>query len=401
VRASGANPPVEWELAVGLVATRERRTSRAAGLRELARAADEERLLRLLAGQRVLALAGTRLLELAPDAVSPAFATAVADTIAAARARAVLDEHVTLAALRLLAEEGIAAVPLKGPLLGRRIYGDPGLRAPSCDADVLVRRADLERARSALGGLGYRCPDQVAWEDGLPLLHYTLVPADASHPALELHWRTHWHGAGFAEELVERGGADRASELPAELELATALLFYARDSLRGLRLLADVAACWDARGEEVAHGELARIAARHPQLRRPLVAASVVAERLAGLPAGPLLGGAPRLSRRGRLACRLARRADEGESAAASRERTVFIEWLLTPEAGQAAFLRRHMFQPAAVFAEAHSLESKDGFRAQLLRAAHGTARTLRWSLRFARTAFGALRTRRAGEGLA
>jgi Uncharacterised nucleotidyltransferase len=403
VRPSGPNPAVEWELATGLVATREHRTRHAAELARLARASHEERLLRLLADQRVLALAGSRLLEIAPDAVSSAFVQSVDGTIAAARASAVLQEHVALGAVRLLAEEGIPALPLKGPLLGRRVYGDPGLRAQSSDVDVLVRRADLEKAMPALAQLGYSCPDHIAWEDGLPLLHYTLVPAQASYPPLELHWRTHWQGQAFADELVEQSTEDPVAgrELPAELELATALLFYARDSLSGLRLLADVACCWDARGEALHPGALDGIAERHPELARPLLAAAAVAERVAGLPAGRLLTGPPPLNRRGRLACRLAGRAYEGETADAGLERTVFIEWLLTPRAGQAAFLRRNMFQPAAVFAEARRLDSSNGLRARLLRAGHGSARTVRWTLRFARTALGSLRANRAGEGWA
>lgn len=400
MRRPGLDPTVERDLALGLVGTRERRAEKETEFRRMARAADEERLLRVLAGERVASVAGGRLLEIAPDAVSPAFAAAVAKAGSEARARAVLHEHVALSAVGVLEEGGIAAVPLKGPLLGRRLHGDPGLRSASCDVDVLVRRADLERAVRLLGALGYTCPEHVAWEAGLPLLHYTLVPADASFPPLDLHWRTHWHGDALADELVERSFRDPVCgrRLPPELELATALLFYARDSFTGLRLLADVACCWDACGDRIPPGSLDDLIERHPALGRPLLAAAAVAERLVGLPAGTLVTGAPRMSRRERLACRLAGCTDDAESAAERRDRAVFVEWLLTPPACQGAFMRRNMFQPAAVFADAHGLDSGTGTGARLLRAAHGSVRTLRWSLRFVRTA---LRASHPGEGVA
>jgi hypothetical protein len=49
---------------------------------------------------------------------------------------------------------GIAAVPYKGPLLAENVYGDITLREFS-DLDILVRPADVPRAKVALGVLGY------------------------------------------------------------------------------------------------------------------------------------------------------------------------------------------------------------------------------------------------------
>jgi hypothetical protein len=50
--------------------------------------------------------------------------------------------------------EGIPAVPLKGPFLGERVYGSAALRM-SRDLDVLVSKAYLARAEDALAAVGF------------------------------------------------------------------------------------------------------------------------------------------------------------------------------------------------------------------------------------------------------
>jgi hypothetical protein len=56
--------------------------------------------------------------------------------------------------LDCLDAHGIAAIPYKGPLLAETVYGDLTLREFS-DLDVLVRPADVPRAKAALKDLGY------------------------------------------------------------------------------------------------------------------------------------------------------------------------------------------------------------------------------------------------------
>jgi hypothetical protein len=56
--------------------------------------------------------------------------------------------------LRQFADHHIPALAHKGPALGQLLYGDPAMRQFG-DLDVLVRAADVPRARSALKGLGY------------------------------------------------------------------------------------------------------------------------------------------------------------------------------------------------------------------------------------------------------
>jgi Uncharacterised nucleotidyltransferase len=57
--------------------------------------------------------------------------------------------------INLLEAQGVAAIPLKGPMLAVQVYGDLGLRA-FADLDLLVRPEDVPRTRDILLNSGYR-----------------------------------------------------------------------------------------------------------------------------------------------------------------------------------------------------------------------------------------------------
>jgi hypothetical protein len=59
--------------------------------------------------------------------------------------------------LKIFREAGIPAIPFKGPILGLRAYGNIGLR-PFADLDLLLRRADILKAKKILNGLGFASP---------------------------------------------------------------------------------------------------------------------------------------------------------------------------------------------------------------------------------------------------
>jgi hypothetical protein len=59
-----------------------------------------------------------------------------------------------LAILDKMEEAGVMVVPYKGPVLSSRLYGHLGLR-PSVDLDVVVKKDDLQSARTILMELGY------------------------------------------------------------------------------------------------------------------------------------------------------------------------------------------------------------------------------------------------------
>src|SRR5439155_13227872 len=56
--------------------------------------------------------------------------------------------------LDLFGEADIPLIPLRGPVLGSLLYGDVAARECS-DLDILVRRADLARAKETLVAAGY------------------------------------------------------------------------------------------------------------------------------------------------------------------------------------------------------------------------------------------------------
>jgi Uncharacterised nucleotidyltransferase len=57
--------------------------------------------------------------------------------------------------LAMLGEQGIAVVPLKGPLLALSIYGNLALRGTSYDLDIAVAEADFERTLALFLARGY------------------------------------------------------------------------------------------------------------------------------------------------------------------------------------------------------------------------------------------------------
>ncbi len=84
---------------------------------------------------------------------------------------------------------GVPTAVLKGLPLAERYWGDACLR-PAGDVDLLVARADYERAREVLTGLG-----MVMREDGVPawylrrwFYHETLHGSGTLGIAVELHW---------------------------------------------------------------------------------------------------------------------------------------------------------------------------------------------------------------------
>lgn len=113
----------------------------------------------------------------------------------------------TTRALHALAAADLAAAPLKGPLLGARLY-PPSIVRRSSDVDLLVRRADLTAALEVLESLGYRSLD--AHLNAAQLRHHHhLLLVRPNAPTIELHFAAlHALGAEIAaEELLERSQA--------------------------------------------------------------------------------------------------------------------------------------------------------------------------------------------------
>jgi hypothetical protein len=92
--------------------------------------------------------------------------------------------------LRALSDDGIRAIPYKGPLLAMIAYGDLSLRR-FVDLDVIVRKDDVEHAMATLTRLGYRLHPVVspAQQEFLIRTQYDLVfKRDDGRLIVELHW---------------------------------------------------------------------------------------------------------------------------------------------------------------------------------------------------------------------
>lgn len=295
-----------------LAGTAARREELAERTREVLAGADFDALAAELERRRVLPLIGTRALAVAPEACPPSFTERVNAAVRGARARGLRLEAATRDAVARLAEHGIPALPLKGPLLAAEAHGDLGLRIAD-DVDLLVPRARLQDAARLLVGAGWDEPSDRLDRRGLPDLH--LVLRRDRHPAIELHWRVYWGEGAFAADMLGRaepgpGGLLRA--WPDDL-MASLLLYYARDGLSGVRLAADIAGWWDRNGDALPPRFLEAHFRRHPALQRPLLAAAIAAERLTGAPARSWLGDPPPGGRRVGTAVRLADWSQAGD----------------------------------------------------------------------------------------
>jgi hypothetical protein len=305
---------------------------------------DWRRLADVLARQRLLELVGTRLGEVSGVDPPSDFAALCDEATAATRSRGEVSRVTTLMVTEALERDGIRALPLKGPLLAERLYGDVGLR-PSEDVDVLVAVADLERAGRSLGELGYARVGGGGTPEAPPLHHTFVNPA---LPAIDLHWRIHWYEERFAPEMLaaaEPGPEGALRPAPAH-ELVSLLVFFARDGFAGLRLAADVARFGDLHGRDLPPRTLVACAERHPALARAIEVAALQARRLVGAETGELVATdrpAPVAARLGDWTL--------GSNDDQIRANATLVDLLLGPRA-PLAFVRRHLLPPAAVLRE-------------------------------------------------
>lgn len=304
-------------------------------LARLAAAADYVLLESTLRRLKLLGLLGSRLVDAFPHAVPAAFVASVADIVSAGRRDAAHMELITWRLLQVLANAGITAMPLKGPLLAERLHGDPGLRL-SHDVDLLVTPDELRPAVAALEGVGCTRPRM---GDALPRLHH-IFETPGGRP-IELHWRIHWYESTYAKAMLRRSCRRNGVLVPSPAdELLSLLLFHARDGMTGLRTPVDVAAWWTQNDPEGTAGPVGEIVARHPRLALPAAAAALAVERVLGLPVPGVVSPRPRARRRVRAAARLSDWS-LARSPAESDAATKIIDGLVTDASGLPGFLVR------------------------------------------------------------
>ncbi len=109
---------------------------------------------------------------------------------------------------------GIETLPYKGPVLSRALYGEVTQRQFS-DLDILVRPADVLRARTALLELGYKCGIDLGPRQQQAYIRngyeYSFHGTHGSH-LLELQWQIlpHFYSVDFNMESL----FERADKLP-------------------------------------------------------------------------------------------------------------------------------------------------------------------------------------------
>ena len=131
-----------------------------------------------------------------------------------------LQERELIAVLTAFAEAGIGALLLKGAALAYSHYPEPALRT-RCDADVLIRTADLPAARHLLEGFGYRRPNAVTGT----LVSYQECHAKREGPVdhvIDLHWQIN-NGQVFAHALRFEESYARSVPVPQLAASARAL----------------------------------------------------------------------------------------------------------------------------------------------------------------------------------
>jgi hypothetical protein len=312
---------------------------------------DWSRLADALRARRLLTTLGPRIVDLADGHASDAFALQVEQAVDAARRQCAVLQLVSLRVIAALADAGIRASTLKGPMMAEMLYGDPGRRL-SGDIDLLVDPVQIHDAVELVRGLGYGAPTDNVDSDGLPLLHFALVHEQGLLPPIELHWRVHWYERSFASARLLPPDTLMPDEWrPSAVdELVALLLFYARDGFVDVRLATDLGAWWDAFGEELPARALDEPLRSYPELARAISVAVRVAGRVVGLPVAHILGTRqPHV--RDRLAARLAN-PNPSSSAQQLYADIGLIDGLLGPAGSFGAFMRRQVLVPRHVLDE-------------------------------------------------
>ena len=151
---------------------------------------DWKHLIRTAARHRMLVIVARAVLDHAADCVSADARATLRCACLSNTAESMRKLEQLLTVLGMLEEAGIRALPLKGPVLAQRAYGDVGLRT-SFDLDVLVAETDVRAAVGKLQTRGYRPQLLLEEKQMAELVRFNcelgLAPAGGG-TLLELHW---------------------------------------------------------------------------------------------------------------------------------------------------------------------------------------------------------------------
>jgi hypothetical protein len=329
-------------LALIAVSTRERRAARVRDVADLARRLDIDALVRYVTQQRLGLVVPARLEDLGLAEMAQVLEHRLGVAREQAVARAKRQWLLTDGILRRLEELGIPALTLKGVDLSHRLYGDTASRE-SRDIDILVSPHQLEQSVTiARREFGYAPPLDAHGADGRPLLHYRLEHPNG-WPSLELHWRVHWYESSSGAAMLQESSmaAGRRTMQPSH-ELASLLLFYARDGFVGIRDLAAITAWWDRYGTTLPPSGLRDFGVRFPQLVPALTTSAGVATHMGGLPLAPLQLDSRWTTHRTRRAAQLVDLQPGADLSKLLADRAL-VDLLLAPTLDLKAFVRRQI----------------------------------------------------------
>jgi len=172
------------------------RTSRALRLRELAaRDVDWEYLFQLARRHSIVPLVYIQLQEHASDLVPQQFLNKLKKHYFENSARNTLLTAELCRLINLFRDEGIEAIPYKGPVLALFAYGDIALRR-FVDLDVIVKKSDVLNARDILLKSGYTPSRSLSLDQQEMLLrtqHNMQFSRDNHRLIIELHWEVAPH----------------------------------------------------------------------------------------------------------------------------------------------------------------------------------------------------------------
>jgi hypothetical protein len=100
----------------------------------------------------------------------------------------------TVRLIRLLDENGVAAIPLKGQVLALQVYADLGMRHAG-DIDLLIGPQNIDRADDVLLGQGYRLDNPHIVRTSLRKrfirrrIHHHHYSSSTNRIQVEIHWR--------------------------------------------------------------------------------------------------------------------------------------------------------------------------------------------------------------------
>ncbi|ARV58403.1 hypothetical protein BZZ01_06910 [Nostocales cyanobacterium HT-58-2] len=141
----------------------------------------------------VVSLVYTRLSTICPESVPESTLEQLRHFFGAIAQRNLFLTRELIKLLSLMQEQGIVAVPYKGPVLALSVYGNVALRQFG-DLDIIVQPTDLFAVKKLLLAQGYRCKVNMTHAEEISYLQsksehtYDFIHDD-KQIFLEIHWR--------------------------------------------------------------------------------------------------------------------------------------------------------------------------------------------------------------------